>query len=105
MPLAAVTSVKRSDAGRGVCLQIVAEQASLQRQRVPGRRNRGLAHRPLRGKHPPLREIDVEVAVVVVVEERNAAREHLGEVELARHAVEVGKGQTGLGGAIDEPVA
>jgi hypothetical protein len=36
-----------------------------------------------------LNQIDVQVAVVVEVEERNAWRQDLGHVELARHAIDV----------------
>ena len=105
MPLAAVTSVNRSDGAPSTARQIVAEQTTLQRQRVRRRRRSRLADGLALGQHAPLREVHVEVAVVVVVEKRDAARQHLGEIELARHAVEVGEGETGLGGAIDEPVA
>ena len=105
MPLAAVTSVKRSDAGAVDRRQIVAEQTTFQRQRVRRRRNGRALDRLALRQHAPLREVHVEIAVIVVVEKRDAARQHLGEIELARHAVEVGEGETGLGRAIDEPVA
>ena len=51
-----------------------------------------------------LHQVDVEVAVVVVVEQGDAGRHDLRVVPLARHAVEVDEVEAGLFGALDEPL-
>ena len=61
-----------------------------------------LLHR-LRPEHPSLWHEHVEVAVVVVVEERNAGRHHLGIQEVAGHPVEVRHPQPTRFGGIGEP--
>ena len=66
----------------GLNREIVSIQPSAERQRA--RRDDGLTDRLTGAQHLPLREVDVEVAVVVVVEERDAAAHHLGEIEVAR---------------------
>ena len=99
MPLCAVTSVKcRRRVPSGLDAQIVPVQTIGQR-RAAARRRRARAERLA------LHEIHVEVAVLVVVEERDAGADHLGHVELARHAVDVDEVEAGVRGAIDEPVA
>ncbi len=90
MPLAAVTSVKCS-------------------VRVPSARdNQIVAIQPVVGLPPvepaALHQVDVEIAVVVVVEERHTRAENLRHVELTRHAIDVDEVDTGLGGAIDKPL-
>jgi hypothetical protein len=52
-----------------------------------------------------LRQVDVEVAVVVVVEEGGARADDLGVVQLAGHPAEMRERQARLFGAVDEPVA
>jgi hypothetical protein len=78
--------------------EIVAIETIGQR-RAAARRGRPRAERL------PLHQIHVEVAVLVVVEERHARADHLGHVELTRHAVDVHEVEAGVRGAIDEPVA
>jgi hypothetical protein len=51
-----------------------------------------------------LRDVDVEVAIVVVIEKRHAGRQDLRIVELPRRAVEVHEVQTGFLRAVGEPV-
>jgi hypothetical protein len=55
--------------------------------------------------HLPLHQVGVEVAVIVVVDQPDARRNHFGEIELARHAVEVRELQAGVVGPIGEPLA
>ena len=50
----------------------------------------------------PLAEVEVEVAVAVEVRQGDGAPHVLGEVELARHAVEVSEVDSEFGGAVDE---
>ena len=97
MPLAAVTSVKR----RSPALELVAVEPGAQRQRLLGREDRvlDLAVGP---EHRALHQEDVEIAVVVVVEERAAGAHHLGVVEPAGHAVEVMKRDADLVGDVGE---
>ena len=57
-----------------------------------------------RAERLTLHQIHVQVAVLVVVEERDAGRQHLGHVELTRHAVDVDEVEAGFPGAIHEPV-
>ena len=67
----------------GLASQIVAIQPIGERARRRGQQRRAGA------EHPTLHQIDVEIAVVVVVEERDAWRHDFRLVELAAHAVEV----------------
>jgi len=83
--------------------EIVAIQPAAKRLRARG--NDRLIDGLARSQHLALREVDVEIAVVVVVEQRDAAAHHFREIEIAGHAVEVGEVEAGCGGAIDEPVA
>ncbi len=53
----------------------------------------------------PLHQVDVEVPVVVVVEERRPRAHDLQQPELPGHAVEVDEVETGLGGGVHEEVA
>ena len=64
-------------------LQIVPEQPALERQRSRRLRNSACRHLAC-AQHLALHDEDVEVAVVVVVEQRDAGRHDLGVVELAR---------------------
>ena len=52
-----------------------------------------------------LHQVDVEVAVVVVVEQAHPGAHHLGLVEPAAHPVDVDEVEPRLRGAVDEPVA
>ena len=49
-----------------------------------------------------MHQVDVEISVVVVVEQRDAAADHLAEVELTRHSVDVLKIKTGRDGRVDK---
>ena len=49
-----------------------------------------------------LGEVEIEVAVSVVVEESSTASHVLGVVELPTHTAEVHEVDTGLAGAVDE---
>ena len=94
MPLASVTSVNRS-----VRVPSASTARSLRNSRPferPLRREQRVGQR-LRAEHLPLHQVDVEVAVVVVVEQRDAGRHDLRVVELAGHAVEVDEVETGRG--------
>src|SRR6185503_11179465 len=53
-------------------------------------------------ERPPLHQIDVEVAVAVVVDQRTAGAGDLGHVERAGAPVEVEEVEAELGGALDE---
>ena len=55
-------------------------------------------------EHVALNDEDVEVAVVVEVQQRDARRHDFRVVEVAGHAVEVGEVQARFIGAIDEPL-
>src|SRR5205085_4900580 len=55
-------------------------------------------------EHLSLREVDIEIAVVVVIEEGDAAPDHLGEVKLPGHAVEIREVETGRLRPIDKPI-
>ena len=101
MPLGPVTSVKRSARVPSAPLQIVAEQPAAQQRRIARREPRGAER--LVSQHPSLNDEDVEVAVVVVVEQRDARRHDLRVEQLARHAVEVNEVQTRLRRQVDEP--
>ena len=68
--------------------QVVAKQPAGRARIVPARA--GVERRRLNEK-------DVEVAVVVVVEERDAGAHLLGQVVLAGRAVDVGEGEAGGG--------
>ncbi len=87
----------------GVHLQIVPEQSSLQRQRTLRRKQRllqflaGAEHLPLRNEH-------IEIAVVVVIEQRHARAHVLGVIERAGHPVEVHEVEAGRRGAVDKPL-
>jgi hypothetical protein len=63
----------------------------------------GILQRLPRTEHLALNEVDVEVAVVVVVEEADAGRHDLGIIDLTRHPVEVDEVEPGLPGPFDEP--
>src|SRR5207249_4798486 len=65
---------------------------------------RGREQRRARAEHLPLRQIEVQIAVVVVVEQRRARADDLGVVELPRHPAEVKESQRGFFSTIDEPV-
>ncbi len=73
-------------------LEIVAEEAI----------GKGLLQDLAWPEHASLNQVDVEVAVVVVVEERAAGAHDLAEVELPRHAVEMDEVETRGRGQVDE---
>ena len=60
--------------------------------------------RPVGSQQVPLRDVDVEVAVVVVVEEADARRHDLRVVEAARHAVDVREVEAGRLGDVRKPL-
>ena len=101
MPLCSVTSTKRSvrvpSAADG---QVVAKQAVAKRV---ARGKDGILQRLARPEHLPLDDIDVEIAIVVVVEQADAGGHDLGVIDLPGHAVEVDEVEPGLPGALDEP--
>ena len=78
---------------------VVAEQARA--QGTLRRRQRRVNQ--LSAEHVSLNDEDIEVAVVVEVEQRDAGRHDFRVVEVAGHAVEVREGETGLFRPIDEP--
>ena len=72
----------------GADLEVVAVEAV--GQRPPRRRRKQrIVQRPAGPEHLPLKQVDVEVAVVVEVEQGPARAEDLVEVVLAGHAVEM----------------
>ena len=77
-----------------VAIQPVAERSGR-------RRNQGRAV----AEHFALHEIDIEIAVVVVIEQRDARRHDFRLIELAGHAVEVHEVETDLVRAIGKPFA
>ena len=83
-------------------LQIVSVQPA---SKGPGIlwRKQGVAERLARAEHLSLNEVHVQVAVVVVVEQRHARAENLGHVESARHAVEMPEVETRVVGTVREP--
>ena len=85
----------------GVNLQIVPKQAASQRRGIT-RREQRIGER-LFSQHLSLDDEDVEVAVVVVVEERDAGRHDFGVIELAGHAVEMREGQPGWRSGVGKP--
>ena len=87
----------------GLQEEIVAVQAPRGRQRSL-RREQGLIGRLVRSEHLSLDEVDVEVAVVVVVEQPGPRRHDLGNVERARRAVEVDEVEAARNRGVDEPV-
>ena len=78
----------------GADLEVVAVEAAGERQRMLGLEHRVLE--PISLEQRALAEVDVEIAVAVVVEDRDAPAQHLGEVELAHHAVEMDEVEAGL---------
>ena len=84
-------------------LKIVAEQAALEGQR-PDRLEQRIAELLARSHHVPLDEKHIKVAVIVVVQQTDAGRHDLREVEFARHAVEVHEVEAGGVGLIGEPI-
>src|SRR5207247_6588583 len=55
-------------------------------------------------QHLSLHEIDVEVAVIVVVQQPDTAREHFGKIVRSCHVVEVHEMKAGLFGQVREPI-
>ena len=70
------------------------------RRAAPG----GRGARGGRPEHAALHQVDVEVAVVVVVEQRDARRHDLGLVEPAGHPVDVDEVEAARRGPVDEPL-
>ena len=66
----------------GVDLQVISEKPTPERERTLRREER-LTERLARPEHLPLHEVDIEVAVAVVVQQPDAGWDHFGEVELA----------------------
>ena len=84
-------------------LEVVPIQAIRQWQRCL-RRNQGVVQRLAQTEHPSLREVEVEVAVVVEVEHRDTGPDHLSEIVLARHPVEVHEVDAHRFGSVAEPL-
>ena len=82
--------------------EVIPEQPPPERQR--NRWDGCIAQRPSFAEHPSLHEEDIEVAVVVVVEQGNPARQHLGIVEFAGHPVEIGEHQAAVVRSVHEPL-
>ena len=78
--------------------EIVAEEATGRRSASPASRLRRGVERQGRALH----EEDVEIAVVVVIEERDAGAHDLRQKVVAAGAVDVRKRQTGCCGRFDE---
>jgi len=97
--------VREMQRARAIRIQneVVPEQARFERQRggLDGR----IAQRLSFAEHLSLHEEDVEVAIVVVVQQRHTRRQHLGIIEFAGHSVEIAEPQAALGRPIDEPLA
>jgi hypothetical protein len=85
----------------GIDHQVVAEQAILQ---LTVRRIDRIAQRLPLPEHLSLDDVDVEIAVVVVVEQRHTGRHDLRVVELAGHAVEVDEVEAGRVRVFSEPI-
>ena len=89
MPASSVTSTKR---GCGSRREIVAIEPVFER----------LVDRLARSEQLALHQVDVEVAVIVVVEERRTGAGDLGHIELAGHTVEVYEVEAAFGGHVAE---
>ncbi len=85
-PLGDVDEADRAGAV-GPDLEIVAIEAVGERRGVGRRKDEPVTGRAV--ERIPLAEVDVEVAVVVVVEQRDRPTHHLGEVERSSHEVVV----------------
>ena len=103
-PLASVTSVNRSVREPSACTSRSFRYSRSVSGKGICRRQHGVGQRLARAEHPSLREVDVEVAVVVDVEQRDAGPDHLLEIVLARHAVEVHEVEPHGLGALGEPL-
>ena len=86
----------------GANLQIVAEQPAGERLGIVRGDQRG-PRILVRLQHPPLHDIDVEIPVVVVVEQRDARGEDFRVGELPRRAVEVHEVEARLFSAVGKP--
>ena len=83
--------------------QVISEQAPFEGHR--GGWDGRLAQCLSLAEHLSLHEEDIEVAIIVVVQERNPARQHLGKIEFAGHPVEIGERQAALVRPVDKPLA
>ena len=83
---------------RRIHRQIVAEQS------IPGCRIRPRRERRVAAERVSLDEIDVEIAVVVVVQQRSAGTHDLRLIEAARHPVEVNEVEASDRGDVLEPL-
>ena len=85
-----------------VDVQVVPEEASFQRQSGAGRKQRILQRLPV-AQHVALDQVDVQIAVVVVVEQCDAGRQHFRKVVLTGHPVEVRERQPDILASDIEP--
>ena len=88
----------RAAVGRRV--QVVAKETMRQRS---ARRQRGVGERLAGAQHVALRQVEIEIAILVVVQQGAARSHHLEVVALPGHAVEVMEVEPGRGGRLDEP--
>ena len=95
-----IGEVQRARAVR-VDLQIISEQPAAQHRAITGRKQRAIDR--LGSEHLSLDDEHVQIAVVVIIEQRHAWRHDLRVVELARHAVEVREHQPGLRSDVSKP--
>src|SRR3989442_952858 len=84
--------------------QVVAVQPSPERQAGGPGRYQGIRRGLATGEHVPLNDVDIEIAVVVVIEQRDARWKDLGIVELAGAAVEMHEVKARGGCLIAEPL-
>src|SRR5207302_10481776 len=83
--------------------KVVAEQSTFTVQR--GESDSRIAQGLSLTEHLSLHEEYIEVAVIIVVHQRNTPRQHLGVIQSARHPVEIGELQVALDRSVDEPFA
>src|SRR5439155_7575664 len=83
-----------------VNLEVIAVQSTLQRALRWGQR---FADRPL-PEHLSLRHEHIEIAVAVVVEQRDAGRYDFGKIESTGDAVEGDEIEARFAGAVGEPL-
>ena len=84
----------------GIDDEIVAKESILQRPAFPG----FVEQVGIGSERLALRDVHVEVAVVVVIEQRDTRRHDLRIVIMSGHPVEMGEGEACFRSAVDEPV-
>ena len=103
MPLSAVTSENRSV--RAPSWRTTRSLRNRRSARGPRRGKTALSVATAVAEHLTLHQVDVEIAVVVVVEQPHARAHDLRVVQLSRHPVEVHEIDPRRFGPIDEPLA